>query len=75
MTLAAYGGTPIRPDGICQLTCSMSGYVNTSEINFYVTPVDAHPILGLNDCVQLGLMKHVYHIQEGPLTKESLQEG
>ena len=52
----------------------MPGYANTSEVNFYVTPVDAHPILGLNDCVQLGLIKRVCHIQEGPLTKVSLQE-
>ena len=74
ITLTAYGGMSIQPHGICQLSCGMPRYANTSEINFYVTPVDAHPILGLNDCVQLGLIKHVYHIQEGPLTKDSLQE-
>ena len=33
-----------------------------------------HPVLGLNDCVQLDLIKRVCHIQEGSLTKESLQE-
>ena len=74
MTLTAYGSMHIQPHEICQLTCSMPGYSNTSEINFYVRPIDAHPILGLNDCVQLGLIKHVYHIQEVPLTKESIQE-
>ena len=74
MTLTAYGGMSIQPHGICQLTCGMPGYANTSEINFYVTPVDAHPILGLNDCVQLGLIKHVYQIQEGLLTRQLLQE-
>ena len=52
----------------------MPGYANTSKINFYVTLVDAHPILGLDDCVQLGLIKHVYQIQGGPLTKQLLQE-
>ena len=45
MTLTAYGGMPIQPQGICQLTCGLPGHANTSEINFYVTPVDAHPIL------------------------------
>ena len=60
LTLTAYGGMSIQPHGICQLTCGMPGYANTSEINFYVTPVNAHLIFGLNDCVQLGLIKHVY---------------
>ena len=43
------------------------------QVDFYVAPVDAHPILGLADCLQLGLIKHVCSIQD-VLTKQSLKE-
>ena len=48
MILSAYGGTPIQPNGICKLTCDTPGSENMPQ-DFYVTPVDAHPILGLAD--------------------------
>ena len=38
------------------------------QVDFYVTPVDAHPILGLADCLQLGLIKHVCSIQDESLS-------
>ena len=74
MTLTAYGGMPIQPSGICQMMCSTPCFDNMPEVDFYVTPVDAHPILGLTDCVRLGLIRRVCSIQEGILTKQSLQE-
>ena len=76
MTLTAYGGMPIQPNGICKLTCNIPSPVsdNTSVVDFYVTPVNAHPILGLADCLQLDLIKRVYSVQEGVLTKQSLKE-
>ena len=69
MTLTAYGGMPIRPSGICKLMCDTPASDSVPEVDFYVTPVDAHPILALTDCIQLGLIKRVCSIQEGVLTK------
>jgi len=45
MTLTVYGGMPIQPSGYCQMTCSTA--------YFYVTPVDAHPILGLKKYITI----------------------
>ena len=70
MTLTAYGGMPIQPNGICKLMCDTPAFSNMPEVDFYVTPVDAHPILGLTDCIQLGLIKRVCSIQERVLTKQ-----
>ena len=74
MTLSAYGGTPIQPNGICKLTCDTSASEKMPQVDFYVTPVDAHPILGLPDCLQLGLIKRVCSIQKDVLTKQLLKE-
>ena len=73
MTLSAYGGTPIQPNGIYKLTCDTPGSENMPQVDFYVAPVDAHPILGLADRLQLGLIKRVCSIQD-VLTKQSLKE-
>jgi len=45
MTLTAYGGMSIQPSGICQMMCSTPCFDNMPEVDFYVTPVDVHPIL------------------------------
>ena len=74
MTLTAYGGMPIQLNGICKLMCDTPASNNMPEVDFYVTPVDAHPILGFTDCIQLGLIKRVCSIQEGVFTKQSLKE-
>ena len=57
MKLSAYGGTSIKPMGICKLPCTGNGKV--CDVKFYVAPVNAQAILGLiiNDCVQLGLRR------------------
>jgi len=57
--LTAYGGASIQPSGICQLACTSTDSVNSLNVEFYVTPVDAQTILGLTDCVALGLVKRV----------------
>ena len=74
MNLTAYGGSSIKPSGTCKLTCSNQAKGNTCEVKFYVTPVDAHPILGLTDCIQLGLIKRVCEIQQEGLTKDMLKQ-
>jgi len=73
MNLTAYGGSSIKLGGTCKLTCSNQAKSNTCEVKFYVTPVDTHPILGLTDCIQLGLIKKVCEIQQEGLTKDILK--
>ena len=74
MKLTAYGGSSITPNGTCKLTCTNQADDGMSEVKFYVVPVDAHSILGLADCVQLGLVKRVCAIKREGLTKEELKQ-
>ena len=64
--LSAYGGSSIKPTGTCNLICTSNSKV--CDIQFYVAPVNAQTILGLNDCVQLGLVKRVCDLQPKLLT-------
>ena len=43
MKLSAYGGSAIKPNGTCKLTCTSNDKV--CDVIFYVTPVNAQPIL------------------------------
>ena len=71
--LAAYGGTSITPAGTCKLTCS-SPVQNKRDVKFYVASVQAQPILGLYDCIHLGLIKRVCSLEQGVMTKGMLKE-
>ena len=73
MKLSAYGGTPIKPNGTCKLTCSSNS--KECDITFYVAPVNAQAILGLNDCVQLDLVKRVSALQPELLTKDAIRDN
>ena len=75
MKLSAYEGTHIKPNGICKLTCTSNSKV--CDITFYVAPVDAQPILGLNACVQLDLpvVKRVCALQPELLTKDAIRDN
>ena len=75
MTLSAYGGMAIQPSGICTLSCDTPASDNIQAVDFYVTSIDAHPILGLTDCLQLGLIKRIWSIQNSVLTKQLLKES
>ena len=73
MKLSAYGGTPMKPNGTCELTCSSNS--KECDIIFYVAPVNAQAILGLNDCVQLDLVKRVSTLQPELLTKDAIRDN
>ena len=73
MKLSAYGGTPIKPNGTCKLTCSSNS--KECDITFYVAPVNAQAILGLNDCVQLDLVKRVSALHPELLTKDAIRNN
>ena len=55
--------------GICTVSCDTPASDNIQAVDFYVTSIDAHTILGLTDCLQLGLIKRIWSIQNSVLTK------
>ena len=73
MKLSAYGGTPIKLNDTCKLTCSSNS--KECDITFYVAPVNAQAILCLNDCVQLDLVKRVSALQPELLTKDAIRDN
>ena len=73
--LTACSGLSIIPSGTCKLTCNNQNNASTCEVNFYVAPVNAHPILGFGDCVELGLVKWVYTMHQEGLTKDKLKQS
>ena len=74
MKLTAYGGATITPTGTCKLTCNSPAQNREWDVKFYVASVQAHPILGLEDCIHLGLIKQVCTVEQGVLTKGMLNE-
>ena len=69
--LTAYGGSLINPIGMCDLQCDIND--NSHKVKFYVVDVDSQPILGLQDCERLGLIKRMDVVHTGQLTKESVK--
>ena len=67
MKLTTYGGATITPTG--KLTCNSPAHNREWDVKFYVASVQAHPILGLEDCIHLGLIKQVCTLEQGVLTK------
>ena len=69
-TLSAYGGSKIKPVGTFTLTCK--GKI-TSYVKFYVVSIDVQPILGLTDCIRLGLIKRVHMLQVPNMSKDTIR--
>ena len=67
-TLSAYGGSVIKPVGTCNLVCRSK--VGSLTIMFYGVPIAAQPILGLEDCVTLRLIKREHTIQVQVMSKK-----
>ena len=56
MTLSAYSESIVKPVSTCTLACK--GKI-TSHVKFYVVSIDVQPILGVTDCIRLGLIQRV----------------
>ena len=54
---------------------SCTGNDKVCDFKFYVAPVNAQAILGLNDCVQLGLVKRVCDLQTELSTKDAIRDN
>ena len=71
-TLSVYGGSVIKPVGTYNLTCRSK--IGSSTIMFYVISIAAQAILGLEDCVTLGLIQRVHTIQVQVMSKETIKK-
>ena len=62
----------LQPIGSCQLTCTVSDSTNSRTLGFYITPEDTQPILdiGIDGCVDLGLINRICPNQRSSLTKQ-----
>ena len=69
--MTAYGGSLINPIGICDLQCDINN--ESHKVKFYVVDVESQPILGLQDCERLSLIKRMDVIHTGQLTKVSVK--
>ena len=69
--LTAYGGTMIKPLGTCTLQCTSKQ--NIHDVKFHIVNTDTQPILGIEDCEKLGLVKRVNTIDVEELSKEAVQ--
>lgn len=75
VTLIAYGNEnfKIHPVGSITLDCTTKAG-KTTNIEFQVIDVDSKPILGLDDCIKLQLIKRIQEISttKEPLTLETV---
>ncbi|PIK56894.1 hypothetical protein BSL78_06220 [Apostichopus japonicus] len=59
--LTAYGGTPVPVMGQC--IAKLHHKSKTQFVSFYVVPRNVQPLMGVETCVKLGLIKRVNRIQ------------
>lgn len=62
VVLISYGNHKLKPEGQVSLTCSTDKCKNIS-LQFEIVDVESRPILGLNACVKLGLIKRIDQIR------------
>ena len=71
--LSSYGEFQVKPQGKVNLECSVPGLRET--LQFYVASVESPPILGLQACQNLNLVKKIDSVVTGsqvPLTKADI---
>lgn len=68
--LTSYGGSKLSPLGKVILTCAHDG--KQQNLDFFVADVSSPPILGLEACVALGLVKRVDSVAS-PLTQIQME--
>ena len=69
--LSAYGGSTIIPVGTCVLHCT--GKTNDCELTFFIVSKAVQPILGLRDCISLGLIQRIHTIQISDMSKSMIK--
>lgn len=61
VVLMTYGNFKIKPLGVATLKCSVEGFSDIS-LDFFIVNTDSKPILGLNACQKLNLIKRVCEV-------------
>ena len=69
--LSAYGGSTITPVGTCTLNCKRK--LKAVQVTFFITSKAVQPILGLRDCITLGLIQRIHTIQISDMSKEMIK--
>ena len=70
VVLSSYGNFKVKPKGRVDLRCAING--RSEMLPFFVVPVQSTPILGLQACEQLNLVKKVDEVTPSLSTKESI---
>ena len=60
--LTAYNGGSLKTIGYCSMPCSYRS--QTHDLNFYVVQTNSKPILSLKACIDFGLIKLVYSVDD-----------
>ena len=60
--LSAYNGSLLHTLGVCRLSCECKQTPKSQDIEFYVVDTKGPPILGLQSCLNLELIKLVYSV-------------
>lgn len=69
--LTGYGGQALAVKGMCNIYCTYKK--SSMMLNFYIVDTRAPPVLGLNACLDLDLIKLVLSIT-APLDQKSVKE-
>jgi len=74
--LTTYNGGSLNLKGTVILPCTYAGNAHTSRIEFHVVDTRSPPLLGLQSCIDFGLIKLTYSVDAqprlNPLDKESV---
>ena len=70
VVLTSYGNFKVKPEGKVFLRCVING--QSEMLPFFVVTVQSTPILGLQACEKLNLVKKVNEVTPSPSTKEHI---
>ena len=70
ITLSSYGRSIIKLVGTC--TLKWKGRVS-SPVTFNVVSVAVQPVLGLTDCIRVGLIQRVHTLQISNMSKDTIK--
>lgn len=70
--LTGYGGEKLMVKGTCTLTCKYKE--RDMLLDFYIVDTQAPPVLGLQACLNMDLIKLVLSVAASPLDKETVMQ-
>ena len=70
--LTGYGGLNLKVKGTCDIKCSYKDAENVSK--FYIVETDSPAVLGLQSCIDLGLIQLVMSVSESTGISDTLEK-